>query len=145
VSESSPACDGEGIEVWRMGRRTGAVRREIPEGDLDVTQEELFGKGKKKRCSWTWDRSCPVLGQGKRDRQGGHHRAIKEPSRPPRGRSTGMKQDPRGDLRSRHRGVRDPVVRTATETVFDTRHADDAREAQVLDPSAGMPTASAIG
>ena len=43
------ACDGEGIEVVADGTPHRVPYGEIRKANLDVTQEELFGKGKKKR------------------------------------------------------------------------------------------------
>ena len=43
------ACDGEGIEVVADGTPYRVPYGEIRKANLDVTQEELFGKGKKKR------------------------------------------------------------------------------------------------
>lgn len=42
-------CDGEGIEVVSDGTAYRLPYGEIRKATLDVTQEELFGKGKKKR------------------------------------------------------------------------------------------------
>ena len=42
-------CDGEGIEVVADGTTYQVPYAEIRKANLDVTQEELFGKGKKKR------------------------------------------------------------------------------------------------
>jgi ribosome maturation factor RimP len=42
-------CDGEGIEVVADGTTYRVPYREIRKATLDVTQEELFGKGKKTR------------------------------------------------------------------------------------------------
>ena len=43
------ACDGEGVEVVADGTTYRLPYGEIRKANLDVTQEELFGKGKKKR------------------------------------------------------------------------------------------------
>ena len=43
------ACDGEGIEVVADGTTYRVPYGGIRKANLDVTQEELFGKGKKKR------------------------------------------------------------------------------------------------
>ena len=42
-------CDGEGIEVLADGTTYRVPYGDIRKANLDVTQEELFGKGKKKR------------------------------------------------------------------------------------------------
>jgi len=42
-------CDGEGIEVVADGTAYRVPYGEIRKATLDVTQEELFGKGKKTR------------------------------------------------------------------------------------------------
>lgn len=42
-------CDGEGIEVMADGTTYRVPYGEIRKANLDVTQEELFRKGKKKR------------------------------------------------------------------------------------------------
>jgi ribosome maturation factor RimP len=42
-------CDGEGIEVREDEEAYRVPYAEIRKANLDVTQEELFGKGKKKR------------------------------------------------------------------------------------------------
>jgi ribosome maturation factor RimP len=42
-------CDGEGIEVVADGTTYRVPYGEIRKANLDVTQEELFGKGKKTR------------------------------------------------------------------------------------------------
>jgi ribosome maturation factor RimP len=42
-------CDGEGVEVVADGTRYRVPYREIRKATLDVTHEELFGKGKKSR------------------------------------------------------------------------------------------------
>ena len=42
-------CDGEGIEVVADGTTFRVPYGEIRKANLDVTQEELFGKGKKTR------------------------------------------------------------------------------------------------
>ncbi|HSQ15247.1 MAG TPA: ribosome maturation factor RimP, partial [Candidatus Binatia bacterium] len=42
-------CDDEGVEVVADGTTYRLPYGEIRKANLDVTQEELFGKGKKKR------------------------------------------------------------------------------------------------
>lgn len=42
-------CDGEGVDVVADGTTYRVPYGEIRKANLDVTQEELFGKGKKKR------------------------------------------------------------------------------------------------
>jgi len=42
-------CDGEGIEIVADGRTYRVPHGEIRKATLDVTQEELFRKGKKKK------------------------------------------------------------------------------------------------